>query len=167
MMHTRNRVTPYHLHRTRNSRSMLTGLSGISRERRRPKHSGRSHTHRERERERDQEAVEESGTERKREMRFTALVTLICVILSVQSGVHATNFLFVQTATGATLNGTLTMTGVTKDVTYFSDRPVRVAGIMSTEEFLAFYEPNRTFYEVRYHTCALHILRESLRGNLN
>ena len=103
---------------------------------------------RERERERDQEAVEESGTERKREMRFTALVTLICVILSVQSGVHATNFLFVQTATGATLNGTLTMTGVTKDVTYFSDRPVRVAGIMSTEEFLAFYEPNRTFYEV-------------------
>ena len=105
-------------------------------------------THTERERERDQEAVEESGTERKREMRFTALVTLICVILSVQSGVHATNFLFVQTATGATLNGTLTITGVTKDVTYFSDRPVRVAGIMSTEEFLAFYEPNRTFYEV-------------------
>ena len=125
----------------------------------------KSHTHRERER--DQEAVEESGTERKREMRFTALVTLICVILSVQSGVHATNFLFVQTATGATLNGTLTMTGVTKDVTYFSDRPVRVAGIMSTEEFLSFYEPNRTFYEVRYYTHALHILRESLRGNVN
>ena len=61
---------------------------------------------------------------------------------SVQTTVHAADFLFVQTASGATLNGTLTLTGVAEDVTYFSDRPVRVAGRMSTDEFLTFYEPN-------------------------
>ena len=67
---------------------------------------------------------------------------------SVQNGVHAADFLFVQTATGATLNGTLTLTGVADMTTYFADRPVRVAGRMSTEEFLAFYEPGGTFSEV-------------------
>ena len=104
-------------------------------------------------------------------MRLTTLVTLICIMLYLQNGVHATDFLFVQTATGATLNGTLTLTGVAEDVTYFSDRPVRVAGIVSTEEFLTLYEPNGTFNEVRFlfscargsHTRALHVQRERER----
>ena len=72
------------------------------------------------------------------------------MVLSLHKTVYAAEFLFVQTAAGATLNddGTLTLTDVMKDVTYFADRPVRVAGRMSTEDFLAFYEPNGTFSEV-------------------
>ena len=69
-------------------------------------------------------------------------------MVSLQNGVHATDFLFVQTATGATLNGTLTLTGVSDKATYFSDRPVRVAGRMSTEDFLTLFEPSGTFSEV-------------------
>ena len=104
-------------------------------------------------------------------MRLTTLVTLICIMLYLQNGVHAADFLFVQTATGATLNGTLTLTGVAEDVTYFAERPVRVAGIVSTEEFLTLYEPNGTFNEVRFlfscargsHTRALRVQRERER----
>ena len=91
-------------------------------------------------------------------MRLTTLVTLICIIMvSVQTTVHAADFLFVQTATGATLNdGTLTMTGVAVHTSYFADRPVRVAGTMTTEEFLALFEPLGTFSEVRMrHVCLL------------
>ena len=72
----------------------------------------------------------------------------IMVSLRVQSGVHATDFLFVHTATGATLNGTLTLTGVAEDVTYFAERPVRVAGRMSTDDFMTLFEPGGTFSEV-------------------
>ena len=51
-------------------------------------------------------------------MRLTTLVTLICIIMvSVQTTVHAADFLFVQTASGATLNGTLTLTGVADKTT--------------------------------------------------
>ena len=83
-------------------------------------------------------------------MRLTTLVTLICIIMvSVQTTVHAADFLFVQTATGATLNdGTLTLTGVAEDVTYFAERPVRVAGRMSTDDFMTLFEPGGTFSEV-------------------
>ena len=111
----------------------------------------------------------------KMKMRLTTLVTLICIMLYLQNGVHAADFLFVQTATGATLNGTLTLTGVAEDVTYFAERPVRVAGIVSTEEFLTLYEPNGTFNEVRFlfscargsHTRALRVQREREREREN
>ena len=85
----------------------------------------------------------------RRKMRLAVLATLIYVMIIVQSTVHAADFLFVQTETGATLNGTLTMTCVGQDTTYFSDRPVCVAGRMSTEEFLTLFEPSGTFSEVR------------------
>ena len=84
-------------------------------------------------------------------MRLTTLVTLICIMLYLQNGVHAADFLFVQTATGATLNGTLTLTGVADMTTYFADRPVRVAGRTSTEDFLTLFEPSGTFSEVTVH----------------
>ena len=87
-------------------------------------------------------------------MRLVVLATLIYVMASVQTTVHAQDFLFVQTATGATLNGTLTLTGIADKTTYFADRPVRVAGRMSTEEFLAFFEPGGTFSEV--YSCRSH-----------
>merc|ERR1712054_7885 len=74
-------------------------------------------------------------------------VLVVCVVSTARRGVDAADFLFVQTASGATLNGTLTMTGVGQDTTYFSDRPVRVAGRTSTEEFLTLFEPSGTFSE--------------------
>ena len=90
-------------------------------------------------------------------MKLTIFMTLIYVMASVQATVHAADFLFVQTASGATLNdGTLTMTGVAVHTSYFVDRPVRVAGTMTTEEFLALFEPSGTFSEVRMrHVCHL------------
>ena len=73
----------------------------------------------------------------------------VCIVSTTPRGADAADFLFVQTASGATLNGTLTMTGVGQDTTYFSDRPVRVAGRMSTEEFLTLFDASGTFSEVR------------------
>ena len=58
-------------------------------------------------------------------MMLHIVATLVYGMASVQNGVHAADFLFVQTATGATLNGTLTLTGVADMATYFADRPVR------------------------------------------
>ena len=81
-------------------------------------------------------------------MMLHIVATLIYVMASAQNGVHAADFLFVQTATGATLNGTLTLTGVADMTTYFADRPVRVAGRTSTEDFLTLFEPSGTFSEV-------------------
>ena len=49
------------------------------------------------------------------------------------------DFLFVQTASGATLNGTLVLTGVSADTTYFADRPDRIAGSLLTEDFLRLF----------------------------
>ena len=103
-------------------------------------------------------------------MRLVVLATLVYVMASVQTTVHAADFLFVQTASGATLNGTLTMTGVAVHTSYFADRPVRVAGTMATEEFLALFEPSETFGEVRHilylyvccvqEDCVMHVLYE-------
>ena len=81
-------------------------------------------------------------------MMLPFFATLICIMVSLQNRVQATDFLFVQTASGATLNGTLTLTGVAEDVTYFAERPVRVAGRMSTDDFMTLFEPGGTFSEV-------------------
>ena len=82
------------------------------------------------------------------EMMLPFFATLICVIFSLQNRVQATDSLFVQTATGVTLNGTLTLTGIADKTTYFADRPVRDAGIMTTEDFLELFQTNST--SVRY-----------------
>ena len=80
-------------------------------------------------------------------MRVTALVVVMLLLASGSSrGVAAAEaeedlpeFLFVQTATGAVLNETLTLTDVSADTTYFADRPDRIAGSMLTEDFLTFF----------------------------
>ena len=79
------------------------------------------------------------------------VATLICVMMCALNGVYAAEYLYVQTGTGATLNGMLTMTGVASQMSFFADRPVRVAGIMTTDEFLTLFEPSATFDEVRIH----------------
>merc|ERR1719230_1873717 len=82
-------------------------------------------------------------------MTLTALTALVCVMLCVQNGVDA--LVFVQTASGATLNGTLTLTGVADTTTFFYivdvDTPFRVAGRGSNEEFMALFESGATFSE--------------------
>ena len=82
---------------------------------------------------------------------ITLMALLVSVIVTRVRNTHAADFLFVQTGTGATLNGTLTMTGLASEMSFFSDRPVRVAGIMTTDEFLTLFEPSATFDEVRIH----------------
>lgn len=50
---------------------------------------------------------------------------------------EAEESMFVQTAQGITSgNGTLTLEGVTPATLYFSDRPQRVVGNMSTADFV-------------------------------
>ncbi|HEV7188473.1 MAG TPA: hypothetical protein VGN28_11310 [Blastococcus sp.] len=50
---------------------------------------------------------------------------------------EAEESMFVQTAGGATsTNGTLTLTGITPSTLYFSDRPQRVVGHMTTADFV-------------------------------
>ena len=81
---------------------------------------------------------------------LTVFSVLICFLCGRTTGVNGSvDFLFVQTGTGVTLNGTLSITGVAKDTLYFSDRPVRTAGHMSTEDFLTLFDPLGTFSEVR------------------
>ena len=51
---------------------------------------------------------------------------------------HSVDYLFVQNANSATLeNGVLTLEGVNSQTIYFSDRPDRIVGHGSTEEFVA------------------------------
>ena len=59
-------------------------------------------------------------------------------------------YLFVQHAEGVTLaDGVLTLAGIGEDVLYFSDRPHRIVGRISLEEFLASWdEGEESFAEV-------------------
>ena len=67
-------------------------------------------------------------------------------IATEASGTPAPSFLFVQNGTGGTLTESiLTLTGVNDETGYFSDRPYREAGQMSTEEFIALWDEGGTF----------------------
>jgi hypothetical protein len=51
---------------------------------------------------------------------------------------HEVDFLFVHSANETSLaEGVLTLRGIVPSTTYFSDRPERIAGQLSTEEFVA------------------------------
>lgn len=90
---------------------------------------------------------------------FVAVVLSLLLVSGGGRGVAAQEgdlpeFLFVQTATGATLNGTLVLTGVSPDTTYFADRPDRITGSMLTEDFMALMTLDTTdeedFVDVRF-----------------
>jgi hypothetical protein len=54
---------------------------------------------------------------------------------------EAEQSMFVQTAQGITSDGeTLTLTGITPSTLYFSDRPQRVVGHMSTSDFVDLWD---------------------------
>ena len=58
-------------------------------------------------------------------------------IATEASGAPSPSYLFVQNGTGGTLTESiLTLTGVNDETGYFSDRPYREAGQISTEGFL-------------------------------
>ena len=62
------------------------------------------------------------------------------------SGRLAPSLLFVQDGTGGTLSRTtLTLTGVSSQTGYFSDRPYRFAGQEPTEEFIALWDEGGPF----------------------
>ena len=63
-------------------------------------------------------------------------------------GTPAPSLLFVQNGTGGTLSDTtLTLTDVSSQTGWFSDRPYRESGQMSTEEFIALWDEGGTFAE--------------------
>ena len=67
---------------------------------------------------------------------------------SEAGGTPAPSFLFVQNGTGGTLSETtLTLTDVSSQTGYFSDRPYRFAGQMPTEEFIALWDEGEPFAE--------------------
>ena len=75
-------------------------------------------------------------------------VTYAQGVATEASGTPAPSLLFVQNGTGGTLSETtLTLTGVSSQTGYFSDRPYREAGQMSTEEFIALWDEGETFAE--------------------
>jgi len=63
------------------------------------------------------------------------------VVATEASGTASPSFLFVQNGTtGGTLSGTtLTLTGVSSETGYFSDRPYREAGHISTEDLISMW----------------------------
>ena len=67
---------------------------------------------------------------------------------SEAGGTPAPSLLFVQNGTGGTLSETtLTLTDVSSKTGWFSDRPYRESGQMSTEEFIALWDEGETFAE--------------------
>ena len=73
-------------------------------------------------------------------------VTYAQGVATEASGTPAPSYLFVQNGTGGTLSETtLTLTGVSSQTGWFTDRPYREAGQMSTEEFIALWDDGETF----------------------
>lgn len=61
---------------------------------------------------------------------------------------QAEQSMFVQTAHGATTDGnTLTLQGVTPSTLYFSDRPQRIVGHMSTADFVDLWDAGENSFE--------------------
>ena len=61
---------------------------------------------------------------------------------------EAEQSMFVQTARGATSDGTnLTLNGVTPSTLYFSDRPQRVVGHMATSDFVQLWSEGDNSFE--------------------
>jgi hypothetical protein len=61
---------------------------------------------------------------------------------------EAEESMFVQTAQGITSkNGTLTLEGVTPSTLYFSDRPQRIVGNMSTTDFVELWAEGENSFE--------------------
>ena len=61
---------------------------------------------------------------------------------------QAEQSMFVQTAQGATADGnTLTLQGVTPSTLYFSDRPQRIVGHMSTTDFVDLWDEGENSFQ--------------------
>lgn len=74
-----------------------------------------------------------------------ALAAMLAPALRAEDGASA-DFLFVQTADGMAFDaetGTLTLSGVSPVTLFFSDRPERIAGNMSTTKFIPFWSEGK------------------------
>ena len=62
---------------------------------------------------------------------------------------EAEESMFVQTAQGVTIDGdTLTLQGITPSTLYFSDRPQRVVGHMTTTDFVDLWDEGENSFEI-------------------
>ena len=73
-------------------------------------------------------------------------VTYAQGVATEASGTQAPSYLFVQNGTGGTISHTtLTLTGVSSQTGWFTDRPYREAGQVPTEEFIALWDEGEPF----------------------
>lgn len=88
-------------------------------------------------------------------MRFSHLMGAFALSACLATGLHSAtaadaektaDFLFVQTADSMSFDkdaGTLTLNGVGGNTLFFTDRPERIAGNMSTERFVPFWSTGK------------------------
>ena len=76
---------------------------------------------------------------------------------------HEVEFLFVQNAIAVTLSeGVLTMQGITPDTLYFSDRPDRIVGRVSTREFVDHWSKGKDSFEANPPNAVLSTLQHKI-----
>ena len=76
---------------------------------------------------------------------------------------HEVEFLMVQNAEAVTLtNGVLSMKGIAPDTLYFSDRPDRIVGRVTTREFVDHWSKGTESFEADPPNAVLSILQGSL-----
>ncbi len=76
---------------------------------------------------------------------------------------HEVEFLFVQNAIAVTLSeGVLTMQGITPDTLYFSDRPDRIVGRVSTQEFVDHWSKGKDSFEANPPNAVLSTLQHKI-----
>jgi hypothetical protein len=82
---------------------------------------------------------------------------------AVDAGVeadHEVEFLFVQNAIAATLSeGVLSMIGITPETLYFSDRPDRIVGRVTTREFVDHWSKGEDSFEANPPNAVLSTLQ--------
>jgi hypothetical protein len=76
---------------------------------------------------------------------------------------HEVEFLFVQNAVAVTLSeGVLTLQGITPDTLYFSDRPDRIVGRVSTREFVDHWSKGKDSFEANPPNAVLSTLQHKI-----
>ena len=109
-------------------------------------------------------------------MRHATIVGIFTVMLTLVSGLvfaeHViddsknTGYLFVISGTSGSLDGdTLTLNGV-PNVIYFSDRPARVAGHMTLQEFVGMWNKGNDSFKADPPNATLSILKKHSSNNV-
>jgi len=88
-----------------------------------------------------------------------ALAALASIATAASDGEQLVDYLFVQNAASARIaDGVLTLGGVNADTLYFSDRPDRIVGRVTSREFVSHWASGRDSFEADPPNAVLTIL---------